>query len=124
MAQHIDELFEEESDAIIQTVIVGEDGVTPIDSDIVTDLHMWMRDKEADPEVFLVDGRDVLSQLGPDGLLRLEMEADDMVATVGGGEKQLRLITLRFQHSGGKVKYEEITFYLDAMQDAPQPPLP
>jgi hypothetical protein len=121
MAYIIEELFSEASDEIIAATIVGEDGVTPIDSDIVTALQMWLREKETADETVIVADRDVLSQMGDNGALRLELIPADLVA-VGTEERQMRLVTLKITHSGGKVKYLEIVFHLDAMQDAPQPP--
>lgn len=119
MAHHIERLFEEESDTLIAFTIFSEDGVTPVDSDIIEEIKVWLRDKE--DESMIVEGDDVTDQLGPDGAMRLLVPAAWTETTFGSTtERQLRLLTLRIEHSEGKVRYEEITFHIDAMQDSPQ----
>lgn len=120
MAHHIERLFREASDEVIGFTIFGADGTTPIDSDIVDEIKLWMRDLENNTEVAGAQAVDVTSQLGPDGAMLLEVPAAWLVQTPDtDAEQQLRMITLRIKHSGDKTTYEEITFHLDAMQDVP-----
>jgi hypothetical protein len=117
---HIEDLFAEASDTFIVGILVGEDGETPIDPDIVTAITATLRDKElADqdaPEALIFEDRDVLSALQGDGTFRLPLSAADTVA-IGDVERQLRLLTLTYVHSAGKIRHQEITFFVDQMQD-------
>lgn len=123
MSTHLETPIAENSDFTFKAMLVGEDGVTPLEpDDVVEGITMVLRDVAGG--VLIEAGRDVLSGLTAvvtdplgDYNFATALTADDNRAVEGSGEMQLRLITLKVTHSAGKKRNQEFTYYLDAMQD-------
>jgi hypothetical protein len=123
MSTHIETPIAENSDFTLKLMLVGEDGETPLEEDgVVTAITMSLRDITGG--VMIATDRDVLSGLTAvvtdpvgDYNFATPLTAEDNRVIEGSGELQLRLITLKVTHSGGKKRNQEFTYHLDAMQD-------
>jgi len=117
MSTHIEEPVQEGSDFELTAILYGPDGVTPVGNDVVTEVLMTIRDVAGG--VLIDTDRDVTSGLDIDGNFATLLTADDNAVIEGSGEHQLRLLTFKITHSGGRKRNQEITYYLDNLQDAP-----
>lgn len=123
MSTHLETPIAENSDFMFKALLVGEDGVTPLEpDDVVEEIEMVLRDVTGG--VLIEPGRDVLAGLtavvtdpAGDYNFATPLTAEDNRAIEGSGEMQLRLITLKVTHSAGKKRNQEFTYHLDAMQD-------
>lgn len=115
MSTHIEELVAESSDFQLEALLVGPDGVTPVGNDVVSEILMTIRDTAS--ATFLTEDRDVTADLDIAGNFSTWLSAADNVAVPTSGRNQLRLVTLKVTHSGGKKRNQEITYYLENMQD-------
>jgi hypothetical protein len=115
MSTHIEDLVAEGSDFQLEALLVGPDGITPVGNDVVTEILMTIRDTAS--ATFIAEDRNVTSALDINGNFSTQLSAADNVAVPTSGKNQLRLITLKVTHSGGKKRNQEITYYLENMQD-------
>lgn len=120
MSTHIEDEVAENSDFPFTCTFVGEDGSTPVGSDVVSEILMTIRDVTGDE--LIVPDRNVTSGLDVDGNFETLLTAADNKVIEGSGEKQLRLITFKITHSGTRKRNQEFTYYVDAMQDVPDTP--
>lgn len=124
MSTHLEEEAPENSDVPLVALLVGPDGSSPIDPDVVSSIEMTIRDVTSG--TIIEDALEVVSSLGSvvdlggeigEVNFQFDLTPEHVKAIEGSGEKQLRLVTFKITHSGGKVRNQEITFYVDAMQD-------
>jgi hypothetical protein len=122
MTTHIDEFPTEGSDYQLQALLVGPDGVTPIDPGVVTEILMTLRDVAS--ATLIVTDQNVTSALGAvvGGFnFRLDMLAAWM-REYGTDEEQLRVATFKITHSAGKKRNQEVSFYVDQLTDVDTTP--
>jgi hypothetical protein len=123
MSTHLETPIAENSDFVFKAMLVGEDGETPLEpDDVVEGITMSIRDVTG--AIMIATNRDVLEGLtevvtdpAGDYNFATGLTAEDNRVIAGSGEMQLRLITLKVTHSGGKKRNQEFTYHLDAMQD-------
>ena len=130
MSTHLEPPVAENSDFDFRALLVGEDGATPIDPDVVEEILMVIRDVTGGV-LITATPRDVTAQLGSlisdpagDYNFSVALTAVDNRVIEGSGENQIRLITLMVTHSAGRKRNQEFTYNLDAMQDVPDTIVP
>lgn len=126
MSTHIEEPIAEGSDYPFRCLLVDEDGEA-VDVDAISEILMTIRDLESgtviETDVDVTDGLlpDPLDD--PDVNFQINIAAEWNVSLgTPPPEMQLRLLTFKITHSGGRKRNQEVTYNLDAMQDVPTEP--
>jgi hypothetical protein len=115
MSTHIEEPIAENSDYQYSAIFVGPDGITPVDDDVIEEILLTIRDTASG--TFIVRDEDVTDGMGSGGAFSVPITANMNAAIEDSGEKQLRLMTFKITHSAGKKRNQEVTYFLDSMQD-------
>ena len=119
MSTHIDEPIAEASDYVLRATLVGPDGITPIEPDVVSEILYSVRDVATG--TMIKTDEDCTSGLSAGGAFALDLDVDD-TGVLGTGEMELRLVTFKITHSAGRKRNQEVTYYVDNMQDVPTAP--
>src|SRR5689334_22046886 len=113
MSTHIEDPVAEDSDYLYTTTFVGPDGVTPIGDGVIEEVLLTIRDTAS--ATLILEDEDVTSGVGSGGAFSRIISAAENAAIEGSGEKQLRLMTFKITHSGGRKRNQEVTYYLDSI---------
>lgn len=110
----IDDPLAEASDYLVDAVLYGPDGTTPLEPAAVSEILATLRDVESNATIFV--DRDVTANLSSGGVFEMPLTHDDLAATVSR-RFQRRLLTLKMTQTNGKTRNQEIKFSVENLTD-------